>query len=177
MRQLRIPTACGDSHRCILPQKAVHCLLCGVQRLVGRLMRLLHGGNERRILRAAANHQPVHLPVACRNIQALLTRQHAVSIGVRIRQHACLVRLHLGIEGLQEFLLRDRDPCGGPGLRLGDDEGLPLDPPDLVAGDPGFRQNRVDGGLPILTGQVFNIVATFLVAWLMFGVVKPTLGW
>lgn len=28
-----------------------------------------------------------------------------------------------------------------------------------------------------LTGQVFNIVATFLVAWLMFGVVKPTLGW
>lgn len=28
-----------------------------------------------------------------------------------------------------------------------------------------------------LTGQLFNIVATFLVAWLMFGVVKPTLGW
>ncbi len=28
-----------------------------------------------------------------------------------------------------------------------------------------------------LTGQTFNIVATFLVAWLMFGVVKPTLGW
>lgn len=28
-----------------------------------------------------------------------------------------------------------------------------------------------------LTGQAFNIVATFLVAWLMFGVVKPILGW
>ena len=28
-----------------------------------------------------------------------------------------------------------------------------------------------------LTGQCFNIVATFLVAWLMFGVVKPAFGW
>ena len=28
-----------------------------------------------------------------------------------------------------------------------------------------------------LTGQTFNIIATFLVAWLMFGVVKPILGW
>ena len=28
-----------------------------------------------------------------------------------------------------------------------------------------------------LTGQTFNIIATFLVAWLMFGIVKPTLGW
>ncbi|MDO4758648.1 MAG: putative sulfate exporter family transporter [Rikenellaceae bacterium] len=28
-----------------------------------------------------------------------------------------------------------------------------------------------------LTAQTFNIVATFLVAWLMFGVVKPVLGW
>ena len=25
--------------------------------------------------------------------------------------------------------------------------------------------------------QCFNIVVTFLVAWLMFGVVKPALGW
>ncbi len=28
-----------------------------------------------------------------------------------------------------------------------------------------------------LTAQCFNIVATFLVAWLLFGVVKPTFGW
>lgn len=28
-----------------------------------------------------------------------------------------------------------------------------------------------------LTGQAFNIVATFLVAWLLFGYVKPLLGW
>lgn len=28
-----------------------------------------------------------------------------------------------------------------------------------------------------LTAQAFNIVATFLVAWLLFGVVKPTFGW
>ncbi len=28
-----------------------------------------------------------------------------------------------------------------------------------------------------LTGQTFNIIATFLVAWLMFGVVKPAFGW
>ena len=28
-----------------------------------------------------------------------------------------------------------------------------------------------------LGAQCFNIVVTFLVAWLMFGVVKPALGW
>ncbi|MBQ8471794.1 MAG: putative sulfate exporter family transporter, partial [Alistipes sp.] len=28
-----------------------------------------------------------------------------------------------------------------------------------------------------LTGQTFNIIATFRVAWWMFGIVKPTLGW
>ena len=28
-----------------------------------------------------------------------------------------------------------------------------------------------------LTGQLFNIVATFLVAWLLFGIVKPAFGW
>ena len=38
------------------------------------------------------------------------------------------------------------------------------------------RENR-STLFAFLTGQLFNIVATFLVAWLMFGVVKPTLGW
>lgn len=28
-----------------------------------------------------------------------------------------------------------------------------------------------------LTGQCFNIVATFLMAWLLFGIVKPAFGW
>lgn len=28
-----------------------------------------------------------------------------------------------------------------------------------------------------LTGQCFNIVATFLVAWVLFGIVKPAFGW
>ena len=38
------------------------------------------------------------------------------------------------------------------------------------------RENR-STLFAFLAGQLFNIVATFLVAWLMFGVVKPTLGW